>query len=292
MKNINRIIKEEYIKFLKENYDDDDYAYDYFEQEDEIKQNIFHDFLNNNNPTFTKHVPWKVIPFPRLKKIWEDYIRYGIVRDTKGLNMIANIMINNTIKINVFTTLAGHTPSNPEYDFNENIGYWVNGQINCLFNKPFDKNQLEIPFDNPKWGYKEPEDKSPCDTTVHPYAQEFFNENYQEGMSVEEFRKLFHEKMMNNFFDYYMEDPEHKMGGFMSDYGLTPLLTLVGQLYRETEPEKELVIIDKMLNVVHQRSDIANWFVQGGSRALSQLSGYQGGEEDSAISGSYHMSNY
>jgi hypothetical protein len=27
-----------------------------------------------------------------------------------------------------------------------------------------------------------------------------------------------------------------------------------------------------MLNVVHQRSDIADWFVEGGSSALSQLS--------------------
>ena len=30
---------------------------------------------------------------------------------------------------------------------------------------------------------------------------------------------------------------------------------------------------DRMLNVVHQRSDIAEWFVEGGSRALAQLSG-------------------
>jgi hypothetical protein len=34
-----------------------------------------------------------------------------------------------------------------------------------------------------------------------------------------------------------------------------------------------------MLNVLHQRSDIANWFVEGGSHALAQLSGYDRGEE-------------
>ena len=44
------------------------------------------------------------------------------------------------------------------------------------------------------------------------------------------------------------------------------------KLLRAKGPEEKLLLIDRMLNVVHQRSDIAEWFVEGGSRALAQLS--------------------
>jgi len=48
---------------------------------------------------------------------------------------------------------------------------------------------------------------------------------------------------------------------------------LAEQVHKAKSPEEKLVLLDQMLNVVHRRSDIANWFVEGGSHALSQLSG-------------------
>jgi hypothetical protein len=73
---------------------------------------------------------------------------------------------------------------------------------------------------------------------------------------------------------------------------MQPLMTLVGELRRETKPEDKLVTIDKMLNVVHPRSDMASWFIEGGSSSLSKLSGYGDIEygDDSAISGSRKIS--
>ena len=79
--------------------------------------------------------------------------------------------------------------------------------------------------------------------------------------------------MTGQFFDYYMNDPEGKMGGFISDYGLKPLEDLLSTLLRASSPEEKLLVIDQMLNVVHQRSDIADWFVEGGKQSLAQLSG-------------------
>ena len=117
MKSLYRIIKEEYIRFLKENYNDDDNIdYEFFEKESNIKQGLFDDFLYNNNADFTKHVPWTVVQFPRLKKIWEDYMSMGVVRDTRGLETIEDIMIENTLKIYSITMLLGHTTYSPDED--------------------------------------------------------------------------------------------------------------------------------------------------------------------------------
>ena len=270
---LKRLIKEEFIKLLKERYDDDDIDYSQFERQDEIKQNLFDDFLYHNNPTFTKHVPWEVIPFPRLKKIWEDFMTYGSVRDTRGLEMIEKIMIDNTSKVSIFTNLAGHTQWGDQEAIDDNIGYWVDEQLNCVYNKPFDKNQLEIPFSNPKKGYQEPKDDYRCQTTVHPFVKTFVEDEYgTELPGRDEFKDKLFELMTGRFFDYYMNDPKGDMGGFISDYGLRPLEELLAELLRAKGPEEKLLLIDRMLNVVHQRSDIAEWFVEGGSRALAQLS--------------------
>ena len=202
---------------------------------------------------------------------------YGSIRDTRGLEMIEDIMIDNTSKVSIFTNLAGHTQWGDREAINENIGYWVNMQLNCLFTpKKVDTSQLEIPYDNPKSGYKQKKpvkDPEPCTITVHPFAQNFFNEKFEEDMTREKFYELLFEEMTDRFFNYYQNDPEGKLGGFISDYGLRPLEELLVELLRASTPEEKLLLIDRMLNVVHQRSDIADWFVEGGSHALGQLSG-------------------
>lgn len=270
MNKLYNIIKEEFRKFICEYYDDGDY----FELEDNLKLEIFQDFLDRNNANFTKHAPWNVIPFARLKKIWEDFMRYGHVRDTRGLEMIEEIMITNTTKVGIFTALAGHTQWGDEEAFEENIGYWVDRQLECIYEKPVDKNQLKIPFDNPKQGFEKPEDTNKCTTTVHPFVKQFIEDKYYGELPQQsEFREDLYEEMRNRIYDYYMEDSEHKLGGFISDYGLEPLLKLLNQLLKTNSAEEKIPIIDRMLNIVHQRSDIASWFVEGGSSALSQLSG-------------------
>jgi hypothetical protein len=92
-------------------------------------------------------------------------------------------------------------------------------------------------------------------------------------MTREDFYKLLYEEILDNFYYYYMDDSKSEMGRFISDYGLKPLVKLAEQVHKAKSPEEKLVLLDQMLNVVHRRSDIANWFVEGGSHALSQLSG-------------------
>ncbi len=274
MKNVYRIIKEEYIHFIKENYPDEDVDWNLYGRMDEIKDYLFNDFLYKNNQNFTKYIPWQVIPFPRLKKIWEDFMRYGQVRDTRGLEIIENIMIDNTLKVNVLTTLGGHTSSDPDDDWEEHVGAYVDRQIYCYYQKPIDKHQLEIPFSNPKKGYvKKPQNVESCNQEVHPYIREFIEENTSDNIDLKDLRSKLIYELSDKFFNYYVSDKKNEKGGFISDFGLDPLMSYVGELRRETKPEDKLVTIDKMLNVVHFRSDIAKWFVEGGSHALSQLSG-------------------
>lgn len=204
MVSLRRIIKEEYVKLLKEiNYNrDEDIDYSQFEREDEIKREMFNDFLYHNTPDFTKHVPWTVIPFPRLKKIWEDFMTYGSVRDTRGLEMIEDIIQTNILKLYVNTELSGHSEVDPKYDFEE-------------------------------YGYTEQD--------------------------------------MEDFWSYIDKISDYAFNDFGGRrLGLT---TLLGQVRKARTPEEKLPILDQILNVVHQTSDLASYFVEGGSSALSQLSG-------------------
>lgn len=202
MKSVYNIIKEEIINYLHESYDEDDTDYALYEKLDEIKNNILYGFLEDKKRGI-KHQPWTLIPFNRLKKIWEDYMTLGHVRDIKGLEMIEEIITDNILKLYVNTELAGHTQHNPDEDFDD-AGF----------------------------------------TTQD--AEDFFD------------------YIGDNFSDYAFNDFHG------SRLGLT---TLLAQLRRTKTPEEKITIIDQILNVVHQRSDLAGRFVEGGSHALSQLSG-------------------
>lgn len=199
MKNVYKIIKEEVIRFLRES--DEDLDWDLYEKLDDVKRDILSGFLNDRKRGIKKQ-PWQVIPFARLKKIWEDYMRMGIVRDTAGLEMIEDIIQTNILKLYVNTELSGHSEVNPDDDFEE-------------------------------YGYTE-QDK-----------EGFWN--YVDKIS-----------------DYAFSD----FGG--RRLGLT---TLLGHLRKARTPEEKVPILDQILNVVHQTSDLASYFVEGGSSALSQLSG-------------------
>lgn len=199
MKSLNKIINEEIVQYLREY--DDDVDWDLYDKLEDVKYGILDDFLKNKKRGIKKQ-PWTLIPFARLRKIWEDYMAYGHVRDTRGLEMIEDIIQTNILKLYVNTQLVGHTSVDPSEDFDS------------------------------------------------------FNYSEQD-------REDFADHI-DKFSDYAFSD----FGG--SRLGL---LTLLQQLRKAKTPEEKVPIIDQILNVVHQRSDLASWFVEGGSSALSQLSG-------------------
>jgi len=69
--------------------------------------NIMEEYYDKKRKKGTK-MNWVVIPFARLKKIWEDFSRYGIVRDTRGLDEIVNQIMKNLARLQAATDLSGH----------------------------------------------------------------------------------------------------------------------------------------------------------------------------------------
>lgn len=58
----------------------------------------------------------------------------------------------------------------------------------------------------------------------------------------------------------------------LSDYGVRPLLNLAYELVNQQAPEDIIVTINKILDVAHQRSDLPELFVKGGSQSQYQIS--------------------
>ena len=56
-----------------------------------------------------------------------------------------------------------------------------------------------------------------------------------------------------------------------SDYGIEPLWKIFEEYSDDLPPEKVLVLVNRALDVYHQRGDMASIFIQGGSQALSRI---------------------
>lgn len=60
-------------------------------------------------------------------------------------------------------------------------------------------------------------------------------------------------------------------GWRLSDIAIEKLFPLCAAAVDATDPADILVLCDLIMNVAHQRSDLASWFVAGGTRTLSEL---------------------
>lgn len=58
----------------------------------------------------------------------------------------------------------------------------------------------------------------------------------------------------------------------LSDFGMKRLYELAKELIRQTKPEDIIITINKIMNVVHQRSDLSELFIRGGEESHSMIS--------------------
>ena len=59
----------------------------------------------------------------------------------------------------------------------------------------------------------------------------------------------------------------------ISDYGIEPIAKVLKEYNDDLPAEKVLVLVNRALDVYHQRGDLSSIFIEGGSRTLSQISG-------------------
>lgn len=68
----------------------------------------------------------------------------------------------------------------------------------------------------------------------------------------------------------YLQDSKGQY--IISDYGIDKLRDLAFKILSAKTYEEKLLYLDQVLNVIHQRSDLASYFVKGGRSTLDSLS--------------------
>jgi predicted GNAT family acetyltransferase len=176
---------------------------EYLGKRDEIASDIIQEYMGAVGKKGYRQ-EWDLVPAGRLTKIWNDYADLGFVRDEKGINSIADTVLDNIHKILVNSVLTGHSSELPSDLAEHAIG--------------------EILPDN------------------------FFSEH-------------------ESFFD------DEKGNWRLTDYAVKPLEESALEIMRAKTPEQKLQAVDRVLDIVHERSDLSSWFVEGGQKILNRLAG-------------------
>ena len=183
-------------------------AESYFTGLDSIAESVIQEFdSHRNDPSYRQK--WDVVPAARLKKIWNDYAKTGIVRDEKGMDDITWRILENIWKIHTNTILCGHT-----------------------------------------------------DQASEQFVESVMGEEYVKDLpNIEDV-------------DYTFFDDDSGQWR-LTDYALDKLVDSAIRLEQAQTAEQKLQAVDRILNIVHARSDLASWFVQGGTSTLNSLAGYK-----------------
>jgi hypothetical protein len=85
----------------------------------------------------------------------------------------------------------------------------------------------------------------------------------------EDTQERFNDESWDHMLMYSLED--EKGNWYLSDYAWKQLDPLYVKLFKAETPEQQLYLVDRVLNVVHARSDLASYFVEGGARTLNEI---------------------
>jgi hypothetical protein len=91
---------------------------------------------------------------------------------------------------------------------------------------------------------------------------------------LEDLGYTFTDQQWNEWMSDYFTD--NKGSWMLSDYGLPKLEKIYPDIFGAKTSEDKLYACDKALNIIHQRSDSAAMFIEGGSRTLLDISNMGG----------------
>ena len=96
-------------------------------------------------------------------------------------------------------------------------------------------------------------------------ANKYFKTNIISAMMREKLKRL-------GFYEWAVY-PDGKLA--YSDQGLEPLENILAEEQPNMTAEDILLLINRCLNVVHPRNDLASAFIEGGSQTCSEISGQE-----------------
>lgn len=227
------------MKLLTENSDWHKY-YDYLEEYDEYA--VLRMLANGKNL-------WIPLINPAMyQQALNEFTKFGKLEKfpTKYIYQWMGIIMKNTAIIRAITSIAGH-----------DMGYPTDSIIDAMFNSREEFEEYKKTLEHkgnfsPDFGwteYDEPEDEEFKEVDDEEAACQYLEDNgYYDMMTLPDGSSAW------------------------SDYGIQPLEEIILEYNDSLEPEKVLVLINKVLDVTHQRGDLASAFIEGGRSTLSSIS--------------------
>lgn len=234
-------IKKEKLNETLLNENDEWHAYyDYLEKYDEYT--VLRMIINNQNL-------WAPLIQPAMyQQALNEFTKFGRIEKfpAKYIHQWMGIIMKNTAILRAITSIAGH-----------DMGYPTSQIIDACFNS-------EEEFEQYKQDLNHKGEFSP-DFGWMGQEEEGFNE--EDEVSDDEAACQYLED--NGYFER-MTLPDGSSA--WSDYGIQPLEKIILEYSDTLGAEQVLVLINRALDVTHQRGDLASAFIEGGAETLSQIS--------------------
>ena len=224
------------LKLIKENIESVD---DFLEFYNEEVRDILYMIKNG------KQVRFNLIPKDQYHYALKEFMQYGSFMrfPDKYIFEWKELILVNICKLRALNEIGGHGEAFPfdefydVFDYNEETGDSESGEFS-------------------QWcKVKAGEDDDDDDDYTRRYNFTAANQFLSEVYNIDDVLPLFSNGT-----------------NLVSDYGIQPLEKLAVEIIKQSDPNQIIVTINKILDVTHQRSDLAELFIEGGSKSLDYIS--------------------
>lgn len=218
---------------LNENMD----TYGWYELHSNLNYKIFQ-MINNK-----QHIKFYLIPKLQYQRALQEFVKYGEFMRFPEAKIFQwkDLVLENIAKLEVLTAIGGHTSDFPYYefydvfDYNQETGDERDGEFSAWC----------------KMKYEETGDDD--------YTKDY---NFQAA-----YKFLDEVKHMDDYLPLFSNGQ-----WVLSDFGLQPLFKIGQELAENNNANEIIVLINRALDVTHQRSDLAEIFIEGGTPTLDAIS--------------------
>jgi hypothetical protein len=239
---------------------------------------VFNSFLNNPN----EKQNWGVLINPEMYlKALKEFTRFGklINFPIKYVYQWMGIIMKNTSMLIANTDICGHSNDFPSEECENFLhNYYEDGRYIKV--EGYDKITIEVKpsevIEMCGENYLSAESDNILDY-INAYNAENKSEYRLNELRIDtENRKIYWEVESDELLykigitGDWMVLPDGSDG--ISDYGIEPIMNILKEYDENLQPEKVLVMINKILDISHCRGDLASIFIVGGSKTLSNIS--------------------